>query len=182
MIASIVAFFAKRTLMGWIMPIFALLLQFWREIIIVALLCLWQLKISAYNGIVQEFEAFKQEQEALATAQIIANETEWQARQKIIADAKTSQTKAVNDIRAYYAKNPKIRYQYINRNGISSLRDNTCSDTEAEARESAIGIDERTERVAETSTKIDMQLIGEEVTQCINLIEYVKRQDAVTQD
>jgi hypothetical protein len=182
MIASIMTFFAKRTFMSWIMPLFAFLLQFWREIIIVALLCLWQLKIIAYNGIVQEFEAFKQEQEALATAQIIANETEWQARQKIIDDAKTSQTKAVNDIRAYYAKNPKIRYQYINRDGISSLSNNAYTSATPKTGESAIGIDERTERVAETSTKIDMQGVAEEVTQCINLIEYVKRQDAITQD
>jgi hypothetical protein len=185
MIASIIAFFAKRTFTAWIVPAISFAFKFYREIIIVALLCLWQLKITAYNGIVQEFAAFKQEQQAIATAQIIANETEWQARQKIIDDAKNSQTKAVNDIRAYYAKNPKIRYQYINRNGISSLSNNACTSATPKTGGSAARADQASSGIAETSSAevvIDMQVVAEEVTQCINLIEYVKRQDEVTQD
>lgn len=135
---------------------------------------LWRLEITSHKLTASQYEAKSQ-------AQIAKNAIENKAREKVIIDAKSSYDDSINKLKEYYANNPNFKYRTIR------MQDTTACGVPAES-ESPSSVNEGYNGTQETVTsrvtnevQIDAQKASEEITQCLELINFEKKQGDINQ-
>lgn len=151
------------------------LIKFWREIIIVCL-CLYAYgKNASLQALTSEFDLFKTTTAELGEKQQKENAKKVAKQKEITKSVAKDYKEAIKQLEAYYEANPNTRYITLNR---LQGNDTSCSGMPAE-RESAEGIDAGLNGTPQASTTIDSLKAGQEVKQCLHLIEFTKKQDAI---
>lgn len=132
---------------------------------------LWQLEKTRHRLTVQEYATLSAKRQA-------ENAIEIQQREKITANVVTSYADSINKVKDYYAQNPTIKHRTIR------VRDNSCDGMPTE-RESTSRVDADTNGIDEaiaselaTEVQIDFEKASKEIVQCLELIQFTKKQDA----
>ena len=116
---------------------------------------------------------------ALSAKRQVLNEVEQRNREKITSDVVTSYAESINQVKDYYAKNPTIKLNTVR------VRDNSC-DGMPQARESASTVNSETNGANQAiateparEVQINLPKASTEIVQCIELIEFSKKQSAI---
>lgn len=133
---------------------------------------LYRLEITSHRLTVSQYEALSANQKA-------KNEQEKREREKVTADVVSSYADSINQVKDYYAKNPTIKFNTIR------VRDTSCNGMPSE-RESTEGINTEANGVNQAATteptrevQIDFEQASKEIVQCLELINFSKKQDDV---
>lgn len=141
-------------------------------IALVLMTLLWRLEVSSHKLTKTEYEANAKAQEA-------RNAIELKQREGITNDVVTSYAESINKLKEYYENNPNVKYRTIR------VQDATTCTMPATS-ESASRVDQRNYGTQETVTansarevQLDMPKASAEIVQCLELIEFEKRQGSV---
>lgn len=138
----------------------------------VAITLLWRLEISSHKLTKTEYEANAKAQEAL-------NAIELKQREGITNDVVTSYAESINKLKEYYANNTHTKYRTIRVQDASTCGMPTASESASRVDQRDNGTQEATTANGSREVQIDMPKASAEIVQCLELIEFEKRQASV---
>lgn len=133
---------------------------------------LWQHEKTSHRLTISEYATLSAKRQAL-------NEIEKSNRDKIAGDVVNSYENSIKEVKDYYAKNPNIKLNTVR------VRDNSCNAVST-TRENPISVNSKTigtnQAIAPTiarEVQINLPIASNEIVQCLELIEFSKKQDAL---
>ena len=141
-------------------------------IALVLMTLLWRLEVSSHK-------LTKTEYEANAQLQIANNAIELKQREGITNDVVISYAESINKLKEYYANNPHTKYRTIRVQDTSTCTMPTESESASRVDAGYNGTQEATTANGAREVQIDMPKASAEIVQCLELIEFEKRQASV---
>lgn len=133
---------------------------------------LWRLEVSSHKLTKSEYETNAKTQEAL-------NAIKLKQRESITNDVVTSYAESVNKLKEYYANNPHTKYRTIRVQDTTTCTMPTENESASRADAGHNGTKETVAERATNEVQIDTLKAGQEIVQCLELIQFEKRQGNV---